>query len=65
MFFGTPDFAVPTLDALLGGEHPVVAVVSQPDRRRGRGRRTSPSPVAERALEAGVPLLRPEQAGTP
>jgi len=43
----------------------VVSIVSQPDRPRGRGRKLSPSPVAERALDAGVPLLRPEQVGAP
>ena len=56
---------MPTLEALLAGRHSVVAAVSQPDRRRGRGRRTTPSPVAQRALDAGVPLLRPERAGDP
>jgi methionyl-tRNA formyltransferase len=61
VFFGTPDFALPTLERLLGGRHPVVGVVSQPDRPRGRGRRTLPSPVATRAGEAGVPILRPER----
>ncbi|MGI9592528.1 MAG: methionyl-tRNA formyltransferase [Myxococcota bacterium] len=60
-FFGTPEFAVPTLEHLLAGPHLVVGVVSQPDRRRGRGRRLSPSPVSEVALTAGLPLLRPEQ----
>jgi methionyl-tRNA formyltransferase len=54
---------VPTLERLLGGPHRVVCVVSQPDRPRGRGRKLSPSPVAERALAAGVPLLRPERVG--
>jgi methionyl-tRNA formyltransferase len=43
----------------------VVAVVSQPDRGRGRGRRLAPSPVAERALARGLPLLRPERASDP
>jgi methionyl-tRNA formyltransferase len=43
----------------------VVAVVSQPDRPRGRGRKRSPSPVAAMALEAGIPLLRPGQVGAP
>jgi methionyl-tRNA formyltransferase len=65
LFFGTPAFAVPTLARLLAGAHPVVAVVSQPDRPRGRGRRTQPSPVAALALEAGIPLLRPERVGDP
>jgi methionyl-tRNA formyltransferase len=56
---------VPTLDALLAGRHSVVAAVSQPDRRRGRGRKTTPSPVAQRALDAGIRLLRPDRAGDP
>jgi methionyl-tRNA formyltransferase len=63
-FFGTPEFAVPTLQRLIDGPHDVVAVVCQPDRRRGRGRRTSPAPVGELALAAGIPLLRPEQVGS-
>jgi methionyl-tRNA formyltransferase len=62
-FFGTPDFAVPTLERLLEGRHEVVRVVCQPDRRRGRGRKTSPAPVADLALAAGVPLMRPESIG--
>ena len=50
---------MPTLERLLEGRHEVVAVVSQPDRPRGRGRKTRPAPVAALALERGVPLLRP------
>lgn len=65
LFFGTPDFAVPTLVRLLAGPHRIAGVVSQPDRRRGRGRRASPSPIASHALAAGVPLFRPENVGTP
>jgi methionyl-tRNA formyltransferase len=65
VFFGTPAFAVPTLDRILAGPHHVVAVVSQPDRPRGRGRKVSPSPVAERATRANVPLLRPDQVAAP
>lgn len=57
---------MPTLERLLAGPHPVVAVVSQPDRRRGRGRKTSPSPVTECARAADVALLlRPERVGAP
>jgi methionyl-tRNA formyltransferase len=56
---------VPSLARLLAGRHSVVAVVSQPDRPRGRGRKPSPSPVAETALAAGVPVLRPERVGAP
>ncbi|HEY5656535.1 MAG TPA: methionyl-tRNA formyltransferase [Myxococcota bacterium] len=63
VFFGTPAYAVPTLERLVGGPHDVVAVVSQPDRPRGRGRARLPSPVAARALELGIPLLRPERVG--
>jgi len=62
-FFGTPGFAAPTLARLLGGAHSVVAVVTQPERPRGRGRRSAPLPVAALAAEAGVPLLQPERAG--
>jgi methionyl-tRNA formyltransferase len=65
LFFGTPAFAVPTLERLLAGPHEVAAVVTQPDRPRGRGRRVSASPVAEVALRAGLPVHRPEQVGTP
>ncbi len=65
LFFGTPESAVPTLEALLAGRHPVVGVVSQPDRPRGRGRQTAPSPVSALAQRAGVPLLRPERVADP
>ena len=56
---------MPTLRHLLDGPHDVVVAVSQPDRGRGRGRKFSPSPVSERALDAGVPLLRPANVGEP
>jgi len=59
-FFGTPEFALPTLARLIEGRHEVVAVVCQPDRRRGRGGEASPAPIAELALSAELPLLRPE-----
>jgi methionyl-tRNA formyltransferase len=58
-FFGTPDAAVPTLDALLGSPHEVLAVLTAPDRPRDRGMELKPSPVKERALAAGVPVLQP------
>jgi methionyl-tRNA formyltransferase len=61
VFFGTPDFAVPTLDALLRSRHRVVGVVTQPDRPRGRGQHVTPAPVKTRALEAGLPVLQPER----
>jgi methionyl-tRNA formyltransferase len=59
VFFGTPAFAVPSLDALLASRHPVAGVVTQPDRPRGRGHRTSDAPVKIRAREAGLPILQP------
>ncbi|MEM7409033.1 MAG: methionyl-tRNA formyltransferase [Myxococcota bacterium] len=66
LFFGTPDFAVPTLVRL--AEHPdhqVVTVVSQPNRPKGRGRKLHPSPVSAEALARELPLLRPERVGEP
>jgi len=63
-FFGTPAFAVPTLDALLASRHTVVAVVTQPDRPRGRGQRTTASPVKETSAAAGVPVLQPASVKT-
>ena len=60
LFAGTPDVAVPALDLLLGDERfEVVAVLTNPDRPRGRSSRPVPSPVAERAATAGTPILRP------
>jgi methionyl-tRNA formyltransferase len=59
VFFGTPAFAVPTLDALLASRHHVVGVVTQPDRPRGRGHKTSDAPVKARATAAGLPILQP------
>lgn len=59
VFFGTPQFAVPTLEALRASRHEVVAVVTQPDRPRGRGQRTSDAPVKAHAVAAGLPVLQP------
>jgi len=61
VFFGTPEFAVPTLDALLASQHTVVGAVCQPDRPRGRGHKVSVGAVKARALSAGVPVLQPER----
>lgn len=59
VFFGTPQFAVPTLERLLESSHQVVAVVTQPDRPRGRGQKPSFAPVKARAVAAGLPVLQP------
>jgi len=64
VFFGTPSFAVPTLQALLASRHTVVAVVTQPDRPRGRGQKLTASPVKDAALAAGLPVLQPESVKT-
>ena len=60
-FFGTPAFGVPTLEALLRSSHQVVAVVSQPDRPRGRGHRLHDGPVKARAMAAGIAVLQPDR----
>ncbi len=60
IFMGTPDFAVPTLDALVNAGHEVVLVVAQPDRRAGRGKKMTAPPVARRAAELGLPLAQPK-----
>jgi methionyl-tRNA formyltransferase len=62
LFWGTPDFAVPPLRALLGEGSDVVGVVTQPDRPRGRSRsRLDPSPVKQVAAAEGIPVLQPER----
>ncbi|HEY2351204.1 MAG TPA: methionyl-tRNA formyltransferase [Candidatus Acidoferrum sp.] len=66
VFCGTPAFAVPTLKALLADpEYTVVAVITQPDRPRGRGQEVSFSPVKETALAAGVPVRQPVKIRAP
>ncbi|MDV3238499.1 MAG: methionyl-tRNA formyltransferase [Gammaproteobacteria bacterium] len=65
VFAGTPEFAVPTLRALLAGAHPVVAVYTQPDRPAGRGRRLRASPVKEVALAHDIPVEQPLTLKTP
>ncbi len=62
VFCGTPAFAVPSLRALLADSYfQVAAVVTQPDRPRGRGKKTASSPVKDVALEAGIPVYQPEK----
>ncbi|WP_232797100.1 methionyl-tRNA formyltransferase [Blastococcus atacamensis] len=65
LFAGTPAPAVPSLDALLASDHEVVAVLTRPDARSGRGRKVSRSPVAERADESGIPVLQPASPRDP
>lgn len=65
LFAGTPEPAVPSLEALLASDHEVVAVLTRPDAPAGRGRKVSRSPVAERADAAGVPVLQPRSPREP
>ena len=59
VFMGTPDFAVPTLEALIRGGHQVAAVVTQPDKPKGRGKAVLMTPVKEKAMEYGIPVYQP------
>ena len=59
VFAGTPEFAVPALDALVNAGHEVVGIWTQPDRPAGRGRKLSASPVKRRALELHLPIFQP------
>ena len=61
IFVGTSDFAVPSLEELIASPHDVLAVVTQPDKPRGRGREMQISPVKEVALAHGIPILQPEK----
>jgi methionyl-tRNA formyltransferase len=65
VFFGTPAFAAPTLEALLQSHHGVAGVVCQPDRPSGRGQKARAGPVKALATEAGLPVLQPERLKDP
>jgi methionyl-tRNA formyltransferase len=65
VFMGTPDFAVPSLEALLKSADHVVGVVTQPDRPKGRGQLLTASPIKEIALREGLPLLQPVKMKDP
>ncbi|HSO19822.1 MAG TPA: methionyl-tRNA formyltransferase, partial [Desulfosarcina sp.] len=64
VYMGTPDFAVPSLETLHGSGHTVLAVVTQPDRPKGRGRKLTPPPVKVAAEHLGIPVLQPETVRT-
>ena len=59
VFMGTPDFAVPALEALVKGGHQVIAVVTQPDKPKGRGKGMAMPPVKEKAMEFNIPVYQP------
>ena len=65
LFLGTPAFAVPTLEQVVGAGHEVALVVTQPDRPRGRGQHMAASPVKEAAIRFGLPVYQPERVRRP
>lgn len=65
VFAGTPEVAVPALDAIATSPHELVGVVTRPDAPSGRGRKLTQSPVAARAAELGVPVLKPDHPRDP
>ena len=65
IFMGTPDFAVPCLENLIRDKHDIIAVVTQPDRPKGRGKKMAPSPVKQLALNHKLTLLQPEKVKDP
>ena len=64
VFFGTSEFAIPSLKALLGSKHEVVAVVTQPDSKKGRALKLSPSPVKVVAASHSIPIYQPADASS-
>lgn len=65
VYMGTPDFSVPALSALVEAGHEVAAVVTQPDKPKGRGKEILMTPVKEKALEYGIPVYQPVKARNP
>lgn len=65
VFFGTPEFALPSLQQLLAQNRRPLLVVTQTDKIRGRGKQTSPTPVKALALEQGIPVITPENVNAP
>ena len=61
VFCGTPDVAIPSLDALVKSRHEILAVITRPDAPSGRGKKLAASPVALRAGELGIELLKPQR----
>jgi methionyl-tRNA formyltransferase len=65
VFAGTPEVALPSLDAIADSDHELVGVITRPDAPAGRGRKLTASPVGRRAEELGVPVLKPEHPRDP
>ncbi|CVI70310.1 Methionyl-tRNA formyltransferase [Clostridiales bacterium CHKCI001] len=65
IYMGTPDFAVPTLETLIQSKHEVIAVITQPDKPKGRGKAMQFPPVKNKALEYGIPVYQPVKVRDP
>ena len=65
VFMGTPEFSVPTLQTLIESEHEVIAVITQPDKAKGRGKAVQFTPVKEKALEYNIPVYQPVKVKNP
>ncbi|HET9201446.1 MAG TPA: methionyl-tRNA formyltransferase, partial [Dehalococcoidia bacterium] len=65
VFFGTPEFALPSLQALLASPYEVTAVVTRPDKPSGRGQRLASGPVKQAAIDAQLPVLQPARLRDP
>ena len=65
IFMGTPDFAVPTLEAMLDAGHEVIGVYTQPDRAKGRGKNVVFTPVKETAIKHNIPVYQPARVRNP
>lgn len=65
IYMGTPEFAVPVLESLVQSKHEVIAVITQPDKQKGRGKAVSFPPVKEKALEYGIPVYQPVKVKEP
>jgi methionyl-tRNA formyltransferase len=61
LFWGTPEFAVESLKAIINSKHEVVGVITQPDKPKGRGQKVQPTPVKEEALKYNIPVFQPEK----
>ena len=60
IFWGTPEYSVKSLEVLKKSDHDIVAVITQPDKKRSRGNKLKPSPVKEYALKEGIQVFTPE-----
>ena len=64
VFMGTPEFALPTIKKIHSSSHLILSVVTQPDRRKGRGQKLIASPIKNFAVENNIPVLQPETVNT-